>query len=424
MNAGKRDPLTAVTFAHDARMRCDSLNIVDLEERFDQRLQRPRVADLAAARAAATAWSNAVWSIAGTAGPLTLVAGEIEHAFAVASRPVFIFGVHRSGTTLVRDLLDHHPALSVLPSEGTLFTNFAWHLKRLRRDDWLRFLGCEWLRRLANPINQQPYWSLGRSTGESSPYVAFARALMAWWPLVEARLGQRITSWPLVAIALAYAYCTAGFQSASPLQRWIEKTPTNERFMARLTAEFPDAKLIHVVRHPFAVYASHRRVARDSGRPLSHGSLILHQMHRSYQEAAHRTVRPSDSYMLLRYEDLLEDTAGSIERMASFLGIQPLPIMLKPTVNGIPTPSNSSFGTDDVAGRLNRRPPGDAFSVLARRDRERVSAMVGDTAARLGYQLASLPALRRKRMRLLTHAEWVTERLKARWLRTFPSRRR
>lgn len=404
-------------------MRCDSLNIVDLEERLDQRLQRPRITELGAARASAKAWSDAVWSIAEAAGPRILAADEIELAFAVASRPVFVFGVHRSGTTLVRDLLDHHPELSVLPSEGTLFTNFAWHLRRLRRDDWLRFLGCEWLRRLANPINQQPYWLLGRSSGEGSPYIAFARALMAWWPLVEARLGQRITSWPLIAIALAYAYCTAGFRTASPLERWVEKTPTNERFIARLTAEFPNAKLIHVVRHPFAVYASHRRAARNPDRPLGDENLILHQMHRSYQEAVHRTVRPSDSYMLLRYEDLLEDTAGTAHRLAFFLGIQTLPVMLQPTVNGIPTPSNSSFGADDVAGRLNRRPLGEAFGVLTRRDRERVSAVVGDTAVRLGYQLAPLPPLRRKRLRLLVHAEWVADRLREQWSRIFPSRK-
>lgn len=405
-------------------MRCDSLNIVDLEERFDQRLQKPRVADLAAALTAALAWSNAVWSIAETAGPLTLVAGEIEHAFAVASRPVFVFGVHRSGTTLMRDLLDHHPALSVLPSEGTMFTNFTLHLKRLRTDDWLRFLGCEWLRRLANPINQQPYWLLGRSSGEGSPYVDFARALMAWWPLVEARLGKRITSWPLIAIALAYTYCTVGFSAVSPLRRWVEKTPTNERFLARLTAEFPNAKLIHLVRHPFAVYASHQRAARNSGRPLTNGSLILHQMRRSYREAANRSVGPSDSYMVLRYEDLLEDTAGSVHRLASFLGIQTLPVMMQPTANGIPTPSNSSFHGDEIAGRLNRRPSHDASSVLTRRDRERVSAMVGDVAGRLGYQLVALPAWRRERLRLLVHAAWVADRLGARWSRISSSRKR
>jgi len=394
------------------------LNIVDLEERFDQRLQGSRVADLAAAHAAGTAWSNAVWSVAEAAGPLILAVDEIERAFAVASRPVFVFGVHRSGTTLVRDLLDHHPALSVLPSEGTMFTNFEWHLKRLRRDDWLQFLGCEWLRRLANPTNQQPYWLLGRSSGEGSPYIDFARALMAWWPLVEARLGQRITSWPLVAIALAYTHCTAGFRASSSLQRWVEKTPTNERFLLRLTAEFPSAKLIHVVRHPFAVYASQRRAAGNPSHPLSEEGLILQQMRRSYQEAASRSVRPaSDAYLPLRYEDLLDDTVGSINRVASFLGIQPLSVLTLPTANGIPTPSNSSFRSDETAGRLNRRPTGDTYGVLTRRDRERVSAMVADVAAKLGYQLDPVPALHRKRLRMMTRAKWVADRLKARWAR-------
>ncbi|HTH68533.1 MAG TPA: sulfotransferase, partial [Rhodanobacter sp.] len=343
----------------------------------------------------------------------------------VASRPVFVFGVHRSGTTLVRDLLDHHPALSVLPAEGTMLTNFVWHLKRLRADDWQRFLGCEWLRRLANPINQQPYWLLGRSSAEGSPYVDFARALMAWWPLVETRLGPRTTSWPLVAIALAYAHCTTGFRSASPLQRWVEKTPTNERFLARLMAEFPEAKLLHVVRHPYAVYASSRQVTRNSGRPPSDENRILHQMRLSYREAARRSVQPAPgSYLLVRYEDLLEDTAGSVHRMSSFLGIQALPVMMQPTANGIPTPSNSSFDSHEVAGRLNRRPADGASRALTRRDRERLSAMVADDAGKLGYPLAPLPALRRNLLRMRIQAGWVADRFRARWTRLLPSRPR
>jgi hypothetical protein len=405
--------------------RRDPLNIVDLEEQLDRQLQRPRVTDLDAVRKAATAWSLAVWSLAESAGPPILTAIEIERAFAVASRPVFVFGVHRSGTTLVRDLLDHHPALSVLPAEGTMLTNFVWHLKRLRADDWQRFLGCEWLRRLANPINQQPYWLLGRSSAEGSPYVDFARALMAWWPLVETRLGPRTTSWPLVAIALAYAHCTTGFRSASPLQRWVEKTPTNERFLARLMAEFPEAKLLHVVRHPHAVYASSRQATRNSGRPPSDENRILHQMRLSYREAARRSVQPaSGSYLLVRYEDLLEDTAGSVHRMSSFLGIQALPVMMQPTANGIPTPSNSSFDSHEVAGRLNRRPADGASRALTRRDRERLSAMVADDAGKLGYPLAPLPALRRNLLRMRIQAGWVADRFRARWTRLLSSRPR
>lgn len=376
-------------------------------------------------RQAATAWSHAVWSAAESAGPPILTASEIERAFAIARRPVFVFGAHRSGTTLVRDLLDHHPALSVLPAEGTMLTNFAWHLKRLEAGAWLRFLGCEWLRRLANPINQHPYWLLGRSSAEDSPYVEFARALLAWWPLVETRLGSRTTTWPLVAIALAYAHCTAGFRATHTLERWVEKTPANERFLVRLVAEFPEAKLLHVVRHPFAVYASSRQAVRNSGHPSSDESRILRQMHLSYREAASRSDRPaSDSYLLVRYEDLLEDTAGSVRRMASFLGVQPLPVMMRPTANGIPTPSNSSFDSNKAAGKLNRQPADRAFDALTRRDRERLSAVLADHGEKLGYALAPLPALRRRLLRIWVHAGWVADHFRARWVRLFSAHSR
>jgi hypothetical protein len=396
-------------------MRRDLLNIVDLEAQLDRQLQRPRVTNLDAVRQAATAWSQAVWSFAESAGPAPLTASEIEHAFALAHRPVFVFGAHRSGTTLVRDLLDHHPALSVLPAEGTMLTNLAWHLKRLKPDSWPRFLGCEWLRRLANPINQCPYWLLGRSSAEDSPYVEFARALLAWWPLVRTRLGPRTTSWPLVAIALAYTHCTMGFRAASPLQRWVEKTPTNERFLARLTAEFPEARLLHVVRHPFAVYASSCQAVRNSGLPPNAGNRILRQMRLSYREAANHSVRSAlDSYLLVRYEDLLKDATGSIQRIASFLGIEPLPVMMQPTANGIPTPSNSSFDSNKVAGKLNPQPADGAFNALTRCDRERLSAMLADDAGKLGYPLAPLPALRRQLLQIRTHAGWIADHFRTR----------
>lgn len=399
-------------------MNHDFSAIVDLEVQLDQQLKTPRVTNLGAVRQAAMAWSHAVWSIAESAGPLMLTTGEIERAFAIARRPVFVVGAHRSGTTLVRDLLDHHPALSVLPAEGTMLTNFAWHLKRMEPDSWLPFLGCEWLRRLANPINQQPYWLLGRSSIEGSPYVEFGRALQAWWPLVRTRLGPRTTSWPLVAIALAYAHCTAGFRAESPLLRWVEKTPTNERFLARLMVDFPEAKMLHVVRHPFAVYASSCQALRNAGLPSSDETRILRQMRLSYREAASRSARPaSDSYLLVRYEDLLEDTAGGVLRIASFLGIQPLPVMTQPTANGIPTPSNSSFDSNKAAGELDHRPANVELHSLTARDREQLSAMLAGDAGKLGYPLTPLPAVRRQLLQIRTHAGWMVDRFRTRWVR-------
>lgn len=376
-------------------------SIVHLEQQLDRCLSRPRVTadDARALPGAAARWAAAVWAAAGGAGPLGLGRDEVARGFDVARRPVFICGAHRSGTTLVRDLLDSHPALAVLPAEGTFFTNLASRLQRQPRVQWLQTLGCEWLCRLANPIHQDPYWLLGPSAADRSPYVEFARALMAWWPLAEQRMSH-IASWPLVAVALAYAHCTNGFRADSLLQRWVEKTPTNERFLERLRSEFPDARLIHVVRHPFAVYASHKYEQQQQGRMFRNAKRVLRDLDLSYRVALEQSCdRRSDHYLLIRYEDLLDGTPAMVEKLAAFLRIEPLPILMQPTAAGLPVPSNSSFTTEAVAGALNSAHHR-WTTTLTRSDRERLTAVVGESATSLGYDLPAVAPWRACLLRL------------------------
>jgi hypothetical protein len=376
--------------------------IVHLEQQLDRCLSRPRVTadDARALPGAAARWAAAVWAAARGAGPIELRRDEIARGFDVARRPVFVFGVHRSGTTLVRDMLDNHPALAVLPAEGTFFTNLDLRLQRRSQTRWLEFLGREWLCRLANPIHQQPYWLLGPSAANLSPYVDFARTLMAWWPLTEQRMSHIVSSWPLVAVALAYAHCTNGFAANSLLQRWVEKTPTNERFLKRLRSEFPDAKLIHVVRHPFAVYASHKYEKQQMGRMFRNGKRVLRDLGLSYRVALEQSyAHRSDQYLLIRYEDLLESTQTMVEKLAAFLHIEPLPILMQPTASGVPVPSNSSFTSEAVPGCLNSAHHR-WTTTLTRSDRERLTAVVGESAISLGYDLPTIAPWRARLFRL------------------------
>jgi hypothetical protein len=366
-------------------------SIVVLEKQLDRCLSRPRVTahDAVALPGAAARWAAAVWAAASRAGPVELGRDEVARGFDVARRPVFIFGAHRSGTTLDRDLLDSHPALAVLPAEGTFFTNLESRLQRHPQVQWLQVLGCEWLCRLANPIHQYPYWLLGPSAADRSPYVEFARALMTWWPLAEQRMSHA-ASWPLVAVALAYAYCTNGFGANCLLQRWVEKTPTNERFLDRLRSEFPDAKLIHVVRHPFAVYASHKYEQQHLGRKFRNGKRVLRDLGVSYRVALeHDCNHRSDHYLVVRYEDFLESTHTMVETLAAFLDIEPLPTLMQPTAAGLPAPSNSSFTSEAAPGCLNSAHHR-WTTTLTRSDRERLTAVVGESAAALGYDLPSV----------------------------------
>jgi hypothetical protein len=372
--------------------------IIELECEFDRYLLSPRVAidPTRAIAVAARRWSDAVWTAAEAQGPAALDRELTSAGLDLARRPVFVCGAHRSGTTLVRDLLDAHPALAVLPAEGTFFTNLERHLERLPLGQQLAFFGGEWLRRLANPIHQQPYWLLGRSCGECSPYMTFARRLMAWWPIARAHVGLTASSWPLTAVALAYAQCGCGLGGDSDLRHWAEKTPDNERFLSRLRAEFPGARVIQVVRHPFAVFASHARAARNAGEPPVRVGPIAAQLLRSYRVATAQSDDAADSpYLLLRYEDLLASPSRTAERLAEFLGIAPLPVLTRPTVAGAPAASNSSFRSNTVPGRIEAAAP-DWRQLLDRPDRARLAAVLGESAARLGYDLGSLPRWRRR----------------------------
>src|ERR1700761_6046238 len=97
--------------------------------------------------AAGRNWSQAVWSKAVQLGAMPLTAEQLFEGLNLARHPVYICGVHRSGTTLVQDLLDGHPDLVVLPSEGTYFTNLEFKLRALPENDRAAYLITEWLRR-------------------------------------------------------------------------------------------------------------------------------------------------------------------------------------------------------------------------------------------------------------------------------------
>jgi hypothetical protein len=339
---------------------------------------------------AAHAWSNAVWAEAAHQGAAALTPELIARGLDLAERPVFICGAHRSGTTLVRDLLDGHPSLSVLPAEGTFYTNLATHLAKRTADERLPWLAGEWLRRLANPINRPPYWLLGRTDDAASPYVTFARTLAAWWTVAERQLAGSHPSWPLVAVSLAYATATDRLVEGGA-KRWVEKTPANEPFIDRLVAEFPGATIVQVIRHPFAVLASRKQLEVAVAHRFRQFHRALDDLARSFRVAVERSSR-ADGYCLVRYEDLVADTSGATHALADALGIAWSPSLLQPTVCGLPASTNSAAFARRERGVIIPSP--DRTGELTTSERAAIAVALGDDAAALGYELPAVGAVR------------------------------
>ncbi len=377
--------------------------ITSLEVAFNRQLRelqaqgRPSEALLSAA----DQWSRAVWSVAEEQGPLGLSDTAVTQGLWLAERPIFVCGVHRSGTTLVRNLLDGHPQLSVLPSEGGLLTGYLAKLQRLPAAERVPVLGREWLRRLANPTNRPPSWLLGRSTSGGSPYVMFARRLLAWWPVVDSHFGARSALAPLIAVALAYTASSQDDNEAIRIQRWAEKTPTNEFHLLRLWAELPAAKVVHVVRDPWAVYASRKRLEEQSLGAFANVRRVLEDLAHSFEiAAANQNRRDFPEYRLVRYEDLLDHPQDVVAGLAAFLGIEPDSSLLRPTVANLPAYSNSSFGLRETSGSILAGAQEGHHDRLTAHEQELVGAFAGDAAAALGYPTAKLSSLRKWLVRM------------------------
>ncbi|HTK21754.1 MAG TPA: sulfotransferase [Mucilaginibacter sp.] len=360
-----------------------SLQILEAEKNLSELLpgQRLEGSPPPALIAAAKLWSDKVWEQALRMGPMPLTGDQQIQGKLLAKNPVFICGVHRSGTTLVKDILDGHPDLIVLPSEGTWYTNLKYKLSLLSEDAGIVFLGKEWLRRLVNPINQPPYWLAGRSSVDGSPYVDFARYLMAWWALVKKDNDQ----WPHIAVVLAWASSTNKLEA----RYWLDKTPVNERYLRRIWSSTPRAKIIHVIRHPVATLTSRKKME-----PAVSFSHALADLKVSFDVAVKQSALNHSHYIQVHYEELCEDPQLIAKEMASFLGIQMSAALDQPTVAGIPVQANSSFIKEPVAGKVMNAAEHHQDDILSEAEKDLIATYIGRLSAKLNYPLPPVGLLR------------------------------
>jgi hypothetical protein len=283
---------------------------------------------------------------------------------------------------LLQQLLDGHPELLVLPSEGTYFTSFHYALSAdpMHRDVD-RFI-AEWIARFVDP-NDEPHFKLGRSGTRGNPAVQFSRRLLAW----QTALRQARPALAPFALLLALVAAFRDVAATSWMPRlWAEKTPLNEVHAQPLVAAFPEARFIHLVREPSATFSSLRERYRVAGINSFDAAVHTQTIKRSLQLAKENAQKFEGRYLLVRYEDLTDDAVGEMERVREFLGISPSPSLLTPTVRSLAVRSNSSFERS-AAGVVKRAREA---TVLLPADARLVSAETASAARALGYKVAPL----------------------------------
>lgn len=269
--------------------------------------------------------------------------------------PIFILGCHKSGTSLVRSLLDSHPEIDfVYPNELHFF----------------RIAGCEMHYPLGprfpapadftelarNALRQIEPAAKGKKAfarfGPHSSLNSFSSELfleaMAAEPVPTSSRDQFLRYLEAVAVSLRYNLD----QQRHPI-RIVEKSVSNVEFAGSLKRFFPDCHFVHVVRNPYANIVGIRRAKRGSD---SVGSLraLVGAIGLSFRHALKNRDSLPD-YHILRYEDLLQDPERLTRDLCSRLRIGWSGSMLVSTVLGQPWGGNSSSRAD-FGSAISQRP--------------------------------------------------------------------
>jgi hypothetical protein len=314
-------------------------------------------------------------------------------------RPVFIGAAPRSGTTLLRLMLNSAPELGIPRETKVLVT--AWDERRQFGD--LRVEANR--RRLADRLVEV-------LPGPQSPRLGVLPP-----ELHERMMAAPPTLGSIVGTALA----TYAERHDKP--RWGDKRPVYSRYLDAVFSMFPDAQFIHVVRDPRAAVASMAQMWYD-GR-VAPGAELWERSLRAVEPWRDRLA--PDQFYEVRYEDLIADPKGALKRLANFvtLDVDSVEAMLRYHEHGDETsPVHPDVGKPPMVSNIDKW-----RSALDDGQTAFVEAVTGPWMQRYGYEpvasgvkeSAAAVALYQKRQEAMKEQREICEREERRLLR--PPRR-
>lgn len=259
---------------------------------------------------------------------------DIAHTGSVAPEYVFVVGLSRSGTTLMRRILNSAPDVAIGPEShfmGHLVPGFGIRDRLAKIDRDGDAAGD------AERIAQLLYDRMPNESGLRQPsrlWTWLVRAVPRE-ELVE-RLRAAGTDDQSIFTAVMDLYAERKGARVGG-----EKTPAHLRHVPTLLRWFPSGRALHMVRDPRAVFVSElRRQRRSSDGPYAVIRLVpglleitlLVQTVLTWVEAAARassyTKRYPRRYRTVRFEDLVRQPEPTLRGICDFVGIPYEPEMI------------------------------------------------------------------------------------------------
>ncbi|MBI4259823.1 MAG: sulfotransferase [Actinobacteria bacterium] len=213
--------------------------------------------------------------------------------------PAFVVGPGRSGTTMLRLMLDAHPRLAIPPESH--FVPAVWRVRRR----YQRPGGVD-AARLARDI------------------VGTFRFREWGLPAEEVLDRVRALDRPTVADVVEAAFLA--YAAHHGKDRWGDKTPSYGLDLPLIAGMFPEARFVHLVRDGRDVALSLRDVPWGTSDPVQAAEFWSHRVRVARRDG---TALGPGRFLELRYEDLVADPEGVLGRVCGFLDLDLRPEMLR-----------------------------------------------------------------------------------------------
>lgn len=319
---------------------------------------------------------------------LARTGGDGGHRGLVETPVFFVVGQQKSGTTWLMRMLDAHPEV-LCRGEGRFFGR-TWRQESVREKDARRppsslynaVLGAEYLRLWI----ERSVWS--RDDDPDEHVENLLRMAVDYFLMAElSKTGKRLVG------------------DKSPL--------LNPDTMREISAVYPEARVIHIIRDGRDALVSAAHHSRNFGMGKNAGTRrgsrlddpggadesvfagnSLARMAAEWAARVGRTVEDGpallgDNYTMVRYEDLLEGPEREMARLLSFLGAEAGTEVVGRCVAAASFERLSGGrrrGEEDATSFFRKGVSGDWKNVFTEQDREVFKREAGGLLVRLGYE--------------------------------------
>ena len=252
----------------------------------------------------------------------------------VLKNPVFIISSHKSDSSLLRNLLDKHPDLYVIPTKIHYFQYTGHWVDYRLRHAWPKEMKQE---ELVESLTQLVYEKNSHRDPYADSILSNQFNLEAFEKAIRARKIE--SPHDLFQLYVEAIHISLTGRELADSTRIVEKSVENAEFAILLRQMFPDCKFVHIVRNPYASLVAIRKSKTKNSFPCLN-DFIFSLRNSFYYLFKNQVIL--DDYLVVRYEDLLISTEEKMQEVSEFLSLDFKDLLLTPTIMGKPWNGNSS----------------------------------------------------------------------------------